>query len=258
MDDELTGVAEALVNADQAAVLTGAGVSTASGIPSFRGEEGIWNDEYDPDDFHVDRFRSDPAGFWRDRLDLHDHLYGADVEPNAAHEALVGLEELGVVDAVVTQNTDGLHADAGTDRLIELHGNSSKAVCQTCGETVPAGTAFEMVRAGETPQCPTCDGVLKPDVVLFGEQLSYHPYDAARRMARESDLFIAIGSSLTVEPAASLPEEASRIGGELAIFNLEETEKDRVAHYVVRDDVTKTLPALLEEVEARLLADAPA
>lgn len=254
MDDELAEVADALAAADSAAVMTGAGVSTASGIPSFRGEDGIWNDEFDPDDVSIDRFRADPDGFWRDRLQLHERMYADDPEPNAAHDALVRLEERGVIDAVVTQNTDGLHGDAGTGRLIELHGNASRAACVSCDATVPAAEAFEAVRADETPRCPACDGLLKPDAVLFGEELPYHPFDAARRMARESDLFIAVGSSLTVDPAASLPEEASRFGGELAVVNLEATEKDRLARYVVRDDATTALPALAEMVEARLAA----
>lgn len=254
MDDELANVADALAAADSATAMTGAGVSTASGIPSFRGEDGIWNTEFDPDDFSIDRFRSDPDGFWRDRLDLYERTYAADPEPNAAHDALVRLEELGVLDAVVTQNTDGLHDDAGTGRLIELHGNASRAACVSCDATVPADAAFETVRAGETPYCPACDGILKPDVVLFGEDIPYHPFDAARRMAREGDLFLAVGSSLTVEPAASLPEEASQFGGELAVVNLEATEKDHVAHHVVRGDATTALPALAEMVEERLAA----
>lgn len=258
MDDELVNVADALAAADNATVMTGAGVSTASGIPPFRGEGGIWNAEFDPDDFSIDRFRADPDGFWRDRLELRERTHAADPEPNAAHDALARLEELGVVNAVVTQNTDGLHGDAGTGRLIELHGNASRAACTDCEATVPAEEAFETVRSGETPRCSACEGVLKPDVVLFGEELPYHPFDAARRMARESDLFVVVGSSLTVDPAASLPEEASQFGGELAIVNLEETEKDGVAHHIVRDDATTALPTLVEMVEDRLAAKRPA
>jgi NAD-dependent deacetylase len=251
----LGDVADALAAAESAAAMTGAGVSTASGIPSFRGEGGVWADEFDPDDFHLDRFRADPDGFWRDRLALHERTYAADPEPNAAHRALARLEELGVLDAVVTQNTDGLHAEAGTKRLVELHGNASRAVCPECDATAPAEEAFETVRSGETPRCSACDVPLKPDVVLFGEDLPYHPFDAARRLAREGDVFLAVGSSLTVDPAASLPEEAARVGGELAIVNLDETAKDRVARYVVREDATTALPTLVEMVEARL-ADA--
>ncbi|MFC6824143.1 NAD-dependent protein deacylase [Halopelagius fulvigenes] len=252
--DTLGDVADALATAESATAMTGAGVSTASGIPSFRGEGGIWNTDFDPDDFSIDRFRADPDGFWRDRLELHGRMFAADPEPNPAHDALVRLEEMGVLDAVVTQNTDGLHKEAGTGRLIELHGNAARAACVECDATVPAAEAFEAVRGGETPRCPACEGLMKPDVVLFGEELPYHPFDAARRMAREGDLFLAVGSSLTVEPAASLPEEASRFGGELAVVNLDATETDRVAHHVVRGDATEALPVLVEMVEARLAA----
>jgi NAD-dependent deacetylase len=250
MDDDVVAVAEALTAADGAAVLTGAGVSTASGIPSFRGEDGIWNAEFDPADFRIDRFRTDPTGFWDDRLDLYEHMYGDEVAPNDAHLALARLEAQGVIDAVVTQNTDGLHDAAGTNRLVELHGNASRAVCTDCEETVPVERAFESVRDGATPRCPDCEGLLKPDVVLFGEQLSHSTYHVARRLARESDVFLAVGSSLTVEPAASLPAEASE-RGELAVINLDPTEKDHLAHYLLRGDATEVLPAIVDEVEAR-------
>jgi NAD-dependent deacetylase len=257
MDDDVTAVAEAMTAADRVTVLTGAGVSTASGIPSFRGEDGVWNTAFDPADFRIDRFRNDPAGFWADRLDLYEYMYADDVTPNAAHTALARLEELGVVDGVVTQNTDGLHAAAGTTRLVELHGNASRAVCTQCDETLPTDRAFESVREGATPHCPDCGGVLKPDVVLFGEQLPHSTYHEARRMARDSDLFLAVGSSLTVEPAASLPVEAAE-RGELAVVNLEPTEKDHHAHYLLRGDATEVLPALVDEVETHSGPERPA
>lgn len=252
MDEELAALAEALNAADKVTALTGAGVSAASGIPTYRGEGGIWNDGFDVDDFHADRFDRDPVGFWTDRVELHERMYAGATGPNGAHRALARLEELGVLNAVVTQNTDGLHADAGTTRLVELHGNNTRSVCVDCGATAPTEDALADVRAGESPPaCPKlgCPGHLKPGVTLFGEDISGNAYGAARRMARESDVFLVVGSSLTVEPAATLPTEAAT-RGELAILNADPTEKDDLAHYLVRGDAAETLPALVEAVQA--------
>ncbi|WP_435147127.1 SIR2 family NAD-dependent protein deacylase [Halobaculum sp. P14] len=268
VDDALLArLAADVRDADRVVVLTGAGVSAASGVPTFRGEDGIWGDEFDPDDFRYGRFRDDPAGFWRDRLALHDRMHGDGVEPNAAHRALAALEAAGVVDAVVTQNTDGLHRAAGSDPL-ELHGTASRVECQRCGETADAASARARVRAAidddagsaaddaatdesrcVDPECPptceACGGVLKPAVVLFGEPLPRAVFADARRQAAAADVFVAAGSSLTVEPAASLPAECD---GTLAVVNFDETRHDGRADYVFRDDVTAVLPALAAAV----------
>ena len=254
MDEQVAELAETLVAADGVTALTGAGVSTASGVPAYRGEGGIWSGEFDVEQFTVDRFERDPRGFWEDRLELHDRMFGGVTGPNDAHRALAWLEELGVVDAVVTQNTDGLHAEAGTRRLVELHGNAARSVCVECGDSVPTDDALDEVRVGNAPpSCPAfgCEGHLKPDVVLYGEDLSEAAYGSARRLAWESDVFLVVGSSLTVEPAASLPAEAAE-RGELAVFDVEETAKDHLADYLVRGDASETLPALVEAVQARM------
>lgn len=240
-------VAELLRDADTAGALTGAGVSTASGIPSFRGADGIWGNEFDPDDFHFRRFRSDPAGFWEDRLDLHDAMRPAGVEPNAAHETLAELEARGVLDGVVTQNTDGLHQEAGSDRVIELHGSAERVACEDCGQRSDAADARERAADGELPPRCECGGILKPDVVLFGERLPSKALHDARDLAERSDGFLAVGSSLTVDPAASLPGTAARDGA-LVIVNFEETRYDDRAEVVLRADVTEALPAIAERV----------
>lgn len=288
--DILDAMTDALATADTAVAFTGAGVSTASGIPSFRGAGGVWNDEYDPGDFRLDRFERDPAGFWADRVDLHETMYGgvvapndargdeaasasdarerdastvalsdargdeeasasdagerdaSTVAPNAAHDALATLEDAGVLDAVITQNVDGLHAAAETETLLEIHGNARRSVCVDCGATTPTSDVCERVRDGETPPRCGCGGFLKPDVVLFGERLP-EIFRDARRLARDADAFLVAGSSLTVEPAASLPETAAR-GGDLCIVNYDETPHDDAATAVSRSDVTDVLPAL--------------
>jgi NAD-dependent deacetylase len=251
VDTDEERVADSLLAADTAVAFTGAGVSTASGIPSFRGDGGIWRTRFDPDDFRVGRLDADPAGFWRDRLDLHEAMFAEGPEPNAAHDALVDLERAGVLDAVVTQNTDGLHAAAGTERLLELHGNAQRVVCRSCGRRSDAAEARERAHGGELPpRCRDCGGVLKPDVVLFGELLSEETMTEARRLARESDVFLAVGSSLTVEPAASLPRLAAE-DGTLVLVNLEATPYSDRAAVDVRADVTDVLPEVVRAVERR-------
>ena len=248
MDERaLSRVAELLESAETAGVLTGAGVSTASGIPSFRGDDGIWGAEFDPQEFHRRRFERDSAGFWSDRLDLHDAMRPDGVEPNAAHRALATLETAGVLNGVVTQNTDGLHQDAGSERVIELHGNAERVACEDCGRRSDAADARRRAADGELPPTCECGGVLKPDVVLFGEQLPQKALHDARDLAERSDAFLAVGSSLTVDPAASLPATAAR-DGSLVVVNLEETRADDRADVVLRADVTDALPAIAERV----------
>jgi NAD-dependent deacetylase len=234
--------------ADHVVALTGAGVSTASGIPDFRSEDGIWA-EHDPDEFEYSCFQAAPGSFWRKWVDLRSAVYDADVEPNAAHGALAEMESVGVLDAVVTQNIDGLHGAAGSETIVRLHGDGTAAVCESCGERVAAGPVQDRVAGGETPpRCDGCGGTLKPDVVLFGEPLPPGSLQTARRHAREADVFLAVGSSLTVEPAASLPRVAARRGGTLAVVNLEETPVSGLADYDLRRDVTDVLPALARAV----------
>jgi len=255
--DELDGLADAVRTADTTVALTGAGVSTASGIPSFRGEDGIWN-EWDPKSFHRRRLDADPAGFWRDRIDLRAALVGEDPEPNAAHDALAAMEADGQLEAVLTQNVDGLHTAAGSDRVVELHGTNRRVRCDDCGATAPAAPTFERAAAatGDGPAAsaaslpPRCDcgGVYRPDVVLFGESLDDSVLEDAQRLARESDVFLAVGSSLSVRPAALLPRIALDAGATLAVVNFDTTPHDAAADYLFREDVTAVLPALAERL----------
>jgi NAD-dependent deacetylase len=134
----LAAVADTLVDGAGTVALTGAGVSTASGVPRFRGEDGIWAPQFDPTDFHYSRFQRDPAGFWIDRLRLHETMFSGEIEPNTAHHALVDLEARGVLDGAVTQNTDGLHRAAGQPTLTELHGTAAHVDCHACGDRLNA------------------------------------------------------------------------------------------------------------------------
>ncbi len=249
MDErELEFAAGAIRDAGSVVAMTGAGVSTASGIPDFRSEDGIWT-EYDPQEFHVSRFRRDPEGFWRDRADLVEDLFGTEVEPNAAHEALARLEAEGVLDGLVTQNVDGLHQAAGHDDPVEVHGNGRRVACTGCNRRRDADPVFERVRAGDVPpNCEHCGDVLKPDVVLFGERLPEHALFRAQALSESADAYLVVGSSLTVEPAASLPRTAADRGATLVVINLDETPLSDRAEYDFRADVTEALPRLADAV----------
>jgi NAD-dependent deacetylase len=246
MDDhteELRFAANAIGEAGSVVALTGAGISTASGIPDFRGDDGFW-EAHDPSDFHLSRFERAPGEFWHDRLDLYERLHEADPEPNAAHEALADLERDGHLDALVTQNVDGLHQAAGSEAVTEMHGSGERVVCRDCGRRVPAEPVRERVRDGDCPPSCECGGVFKPDVVLFGEQLPEHALYRSHALAEESDVFLVAGSSLAVEPAASLPHTAVDTGATAIVVNLETTPLADRADHDFRLDVTDALPRL--------------
>lgn len=246
-DRELTFAAQAIRDADSVVAMSGAGVSTASGIPDFRSEDGLWN-EYDPNDFHISRFHADPEGFWAERADLVEDVFG-DADPNAAHDALARLERAGHLDGLITQNVDGLHQKAGTEDPIELHGNGQRVVCRGCRHRTDADGVFDRVRNGDLPPtCERCDGVLKPDVVLFGEQLPKHELFRAHALSERADVFLVVGSSLTVEPAASLPQTAFERGATLVVVNLDPTTVSSRAEYDFRADVTDAVPRLVDAV----------
>lgn len=247
--EQLTPVVDAIRTADSVVALTGAGVSTASGIPDFRSEDGIWN-EYDPSDFHIARFRSDPEGFWRERVEMVEEMFRGDLEPNAAHEALAKLESDGHLQTLVTQNVDGLHQDAGSKELIEIHGNGQRVVCTGCERRFEIDPVMDRVRDGAAPPtCERCGDVLKPDVVLFGERLPEDDLYRAQSAARSADVFLAIGSSLTVEPAASLPRHAQTNGGAVCIVNFDRTELSDRAAFDFRGDVTEILPRIADSLD---------
>jgi NAD-dependent deacetylase len=226
-------------------VLTGAGVSTESGIPDFRSRNGIWA-QYDPMEYAtIQAFRRDPVKVWdffSRRLGV---LQGA--EPNAGHRALARLEALGYVQAIVTQNVDRLHELAGSRDVVEVHGSLRTSSCLDCGHVEAFDRVVELL---PTPRCERCGAVLKPDVVMFGELLPVGAMERASELAHEAALLLVIGSSLEVRPVAALPEETLAAGGKLAILNRGSTPFDRDATLVVEgsagevlDRVASTFPS---------------
>jgi NAD-dependent deacetylase len=248
MEDRIEQFATELRVADQGVAFTGAGVSTASGIPDFRSEDGIWQD-HDPQQFHIRAFEQDPAEFWEGMLPVYEDAFDVDPEPNPAHEAIATLEKQGHISGVITQNADELHQSAGSEDVIELHGSMEEVVCQSCKNREPFSDARSRAESGELPpECGDCGGTFKPDGVLFGEELPKHALYEAHALAEKCDVFVVAGSSLTVQPAAGLPETAAKQDATLAIVNLEPTPLHDVADYTFREDVTSVLPKLAESV----------
>jgi NAD-dependent deacetylase len=237
----------AIADAEVVVAFTGAGVSTASGIPSFSGEGGIWT-TFDPEDFRYERFVDDPAGFWKLRAELTRELALDEAEPNACHRALAEAYDRGELAAVVTQNIDGLHQQAGVpdEDVVEIHGSTRRTRCVDCGGRAPIDEALARIDEGQLPpECGECGGVVKPDVVLFGEQLPAEAFQRAQQLAREADVMLVAGSSLTVWPAAGLPERTLASGGELVVVNTEATKADGRALAALRGRVETVVPRLL-------------
>jgi NAD-dependent deacetylase len=220
-------------------VLTGAGISTESGIPDFRSPTGIWA-QFDPLDYgSIEAFRADPARVWSFYAPRFAML--TEAEPNDGHLALAELERRGLVRAVVTQNIDLLHERAGSQDVVEVHGSIRSASCPACGARVPLA---EVLSRLPVPPCPECGAVLKPDVVFFGELLPEAAIDRAVELARSAGVLLVVGSSLEVYPVAGLPEETLDAGGALALVNRGATPFDRRADVRIDADAGPTLRAL--------------
>ena len=227
-------------------VLTGAGVSTESGIPDFRSPTGIWA-EFDPLEYaSIDAFRRDPAKVWSFYAPRFAML--TEAEPNDAHRALATLEDAGYVRAIVTQNIDLLHERAGSRDVIEVHGSIRTSSCRGCGASYPLAEVVALLEREPVPSCADCRGILKPDVVFFGELLPEPAIERASALARAAGLLLVVGSSLEVYPVAGLPLETVQAGGQLAIVNRERTPFDDDAELVVRAAAGETLRAVAAEL----------
>lgn len=238
-----TALAAMLASADRVVALTGAGLSTGSGIPDFRGPEGLWTTQPDSQqltslpDYLADADVRRASWAWRRR---HPALAA---EPNPAHRALAALEAAGHVDLVVTQNVDGLHAAAGSRALAEVHGSMREVVCTGCTWRAPIAAAFARIDAGEAdPACPDCGGVTKAGTVFFGEQLPEAVLRRAVEAAVAADLLLALGTTLQVFPVAALPELTAEAGGRVVVVNRGPTAWDERADLVVDADLVELLP----------------
>ncbi len=229
--------------------LTGAGISTESGLPDFRSTGGVWSQHNPLEVATLSAFRRSPQrfyDFYRTRL-----TKLATALPNPAHHALARLEHEGVMRTVVTQNVDGLHQAAGSRRVIELHGNLREAACVDCDWVGPIAAVVDALDHGRFPRCEVCAGPLKPNVVLFEELLPEGAYRAAEAECEQADVLLVVGSSLQVTPAAWLPEVAHRHGAAVIIINEEPTPLDDLAAVVLRERAGRALPAVAGLIEAR-------
>ena len=246
--EERTAAAVALFKqARSVAAFTGAGISTESGISDFRSPGGIW-----------DRYRIVPyqeflsnqearIEYWRMKRELFNEMKGA--KPNKAHAALAELEKKGELHCLITQNIDGLHQDAGSSRVIEIHGTNRKAVCLNCERTWPIEEIQARLEAGDPdPKCDACGGLTKPATISFGQAMPEREMRLAFECATRSDLFLMVGSSLQVEPAASLPRQAAASGAKLIFINRTETPWDHIATLLFRETAGEVLSAILNGV----------
>ncbi|WP_328404882.1 SIR2 family NAD-dependent protein deacylase [Nocardia sp. NBC_00403] len=234
-------------------VLTGAGISTDSGIPDFRGPRGVWTKDPIAELLSTfDAYLADPQLRQRSWLARRDNP-AWQAEPNAAHTALADLERAGRTVTIITQNIDRLHQRAGSSphRVIEIHGNMFEVVCVECDFETSMAATLERVAAGEAdPPCPECGGVLKAATIMFGQQLDSRTITKAALTAEASDIFLAVGSSLQVEPAASMCALAVDNGADLVIVNAEPTPYDGLATEIIRDPIGTVLPRLVAEILA--------
>ena len=245
--ETLREIARWLAAADHVVAFTGAGISTESGIPDFRSPGGVWA-KYQP--VYYDDFMASASArheYWRQKCEAHREF--ADARPNAGHQVLARWEQLGRLRAVVTQNIDGLHQEAGSRRVLELHGTARRIACMDCEATFDVEPMVEYFVANDkVPLCAKCEGRLKHATVSFGQSLPSDVLEEAIALSGEADLFFALGSSLVVEPAASMPRLAKQSGARLVIINRDETGRDEMADAVIHASIGE----VLTEIDAML------
>jgi NAD-dependent deacetylase len=246
--DPIDAARRLIEDGERVVVLTGAGISTDSGIPDFRGPQGVWTknpaaERLSTLDAYLDD-REVRRRVWHNRL----HSPTWEAQPNSGHEALVALERQGKLDTLVTQNIDGLHQLAGSDpaKVIEIHGTMREVVCMACGDRGPAGPTLERVRRGEEdPPCLRCGGILNSAAISFGQSLVAADLLRAEQATRRCDVLVAVGTSLAVYPAAGLVPLGAEHGAAVVIVNAERTPYDHLANAVVRDPIGQVLPAIV-------------
>ena len=252
--DKIDTVADFILQSKKIVVFTGAGISTESGIPDFRSPGGIWS-QYDPSELTYQKFLTTQASrekYWERQKILWPLIAAA--EPNAGHLAIAELHKMGKLDCVITQDGDSLHQRAGVpdEMVFELHGTWTRALCLDCGAKYPSGEVQVRLEAGEkVPTCEACGGIMKPDVIQFGQAMPEKETAEAQRRAANCDMLLACGSSLVVYPAAHMPVIAKENGARLVIINLMSTPHDQRADVVINEKLGETLSQIIEQVKAK-------
>ena len=255
MNGPIDKIADLIVDSLRVVVFVGAGVSTESGIPDFRSPGGVW-DRYDPQEFYFQRFLQSETSrekYWQMATEMYESM--KDAKPNQAHLAIAELEQLGKLDCLITQNIDGLHFKAGNspDKVLELHGTARHVTCLNCHKRYDRDAIQIRIASGDkAPRCDACKGLLKPATISFGQSMPAGETRAAYDHSAACDLFIVIGSSLVVQPAAQMPVVAKRNGAKLVIINRDETPCDPIADYVVHAQASPTMTSVIERVRGAL------
>jgi NAD-dependent deacetylase len=250
--DPIDQVVDWILQSQHLVVFTGAGLSTESGIPDFRSPGGVWS-RYNPADFDFQNFLASEASrekYWQMATEMFASIRKA--RPNPAHLAIYALDRLGKLEVVITQNIDGLHEKAGhdADKIIELHGTALHVSCLNCGKRYDREVIQKRIKQGiKAPRCDACQGPLKPATISFGQAMPERKTQEAYRRSAQSDLFLVIGSSLVVQPAASLPLAAKGGGARLVIINRDPTPYDDLTDLVIHGQAGRILPGILERVK---------
>jgi len=248
MRDSIKDVASDIKASKHLVVFTGAGISVESGIPAYRGEEGLWS-KFDPNLYaNITYFLQDSSYYWNFFREVRYPMLKK-VKPNKAHLALAELETAGNLKTVITQNIDGLHQEAGSSSVVELHGTTRVIYCLNCSQEYSMDEAFSMLETQIPPLCSECNGKLRPAVVFFGESLNPQVLRLAFEEAENCDFLLAVGSSLVVHPAADIPRIAKQRGAALAIINKQKTPLDTIADYVINDEAGKILPRIVQSLK---------
>jgi len=255
MKERIEKIAQWIINSRKMVIFTGAGLSTESGIPDFRSPGGVW-DRYNPEDFYFQNFIAGEASrekYWQMATEMYGPMKKA--QPNLAHLAIAEMEKLGKLDCVITQNIDGLHFKAGNseEKVIQLHGTAMHVTCLSCKKRYDRDDIQERIKQGQkAPRCDDCGGILKPATISFGQSMPEKETQEAYRRSSLSDLFIVIGSSLVVQPAASMPMIAKQSGAKLVILNRDPTPSDDMADIVINGQAGPTMASILENVKKGL------
>ena len=248
MRDNIRSIVSVIKSCKHVVAFTGAGISAESGIPTYRGEDGLWT-KYDPNLYaNVNYFRQNPSYYWSFFKEVRYPMIKR-VKPNQAHLALAEIEAWGHLKTVITQNIDGLHQEAGSSAVIELHGTTRTIYCVECAEEYSMDEASQKLETGIPPLCSKCRGILRPAVVFFGETLDPQVLDMAYEEATSCDFLLVVGSSLVVYPAADIPIRAKQGGATLAIINKDPTPLDDMADYVIHAEAGKILPLIGKELK---------
>ena len=237
-------IAELIARSSRIVGFTGAGISTESGIPDFRSPNGVWANNRIIEYSEFVNSRAGRIEYWRQKVAMWPEM--RDAQPNAGHRAFAELERQSKLRAMITQNIDGLHQRAGNTNVIELHGTTVECECLTCGARISMDEAVERVKDGDlAPECDACGGLLKPATISFGQSMPAMAMKLAVEACQDCDVFLAVGSSLVVYPAASLPELAKESGAVLVIINRTPTPLDGIADLVVTEEIGIALPRLV-------------